>query len=89
MTKTRLVSDLRDNYEEILNAVRETSEPIVLDGDKGGDIILMNRESFEDKLYNYKISCELYEAEREYEENGILLSREEVMEELRKIDEES
>lgn len=89
MTKTRLVSDLRDNYEEIINAVRETSEPIVLDGDKGGDIILMNRESFEDNLYNYKISCELYEAEREYEENGILLSREEVMEELRKIDEES
>lgn len=54
MTKTRLVSDLRDNYEEIINAVRETSEPIVLDGDKGGDIILMNREIFEDSCITIK-----------------------------------
>ena len=65
MPNIRPVSDLRNKFSEISNAVHETGEPIYLTKNGYGDMIVMSIEAYEKERYEQEVYLKLKEAEIE------------------------
>ena len=65
MPNIRPVSDLRNKFSEISNAVHETGEPIYLTKNGYGDMIVMSIEAYEKEQYDQEVYLKLKEAEIE------------------------
>ena len=79
MPNIRPVSDLRNKFSEISNAVHETGEPIYLTKNGYGDMIVMSIEAYEKERYEQEVYLKLKEAEIEakvtserYSQNDVL-----------------
>ena len=61
MPNIRPVSDLRNKFSEISNAVHETGEPIYLTKNGYGDMIVMSIEAYEKERSEQEVYLKLKE----------------------------
>ena len=65
MEKTRPLTDLRDKFEEVCDAVHQTAEPILLTKEGQGDMVLMSLDAYEKMEYDWKVLAKLMVGEKE------------------------
>ncbi len=59
----RPVSDLRNNFKEISNLVRETDGPVYLTKNGREDMVVMSHDAYEREQQKHEIEMKLREAE--------------------------
>jgi len=80
--KIRPVSDLRNKFSDISNAVHESNEPIYLTKNGRGDMVVMSFEAYEQNLFQSEIYLKLKEAEYQAASTKKRYTHSEVMAEL-------
>lgn len=70
MEITRPLSDLQDKFAEVCEAVRQSTEPILLTKEGQGDLVLMSLDAYENMQQEWEVTAKLLEAEKEEELNG-------------------
>jgi len=81
--KIRPVSDLRNKFSDISNAVHESNEPIYLTKNGRGDMVVMSFEAYEQNLFQSEVYLKLKEAEYQAASTKKRYTHDEVMAELR------
>ena len=81
--RIRPVSDLRNKFSDISNAVHESNEPVFLTKNGRGDMVVMSFEAYEQNLFQSEIYLKLKEAEYQAASTKKRYSHDEVMSELR------
>lgn len=70
MAMERPVSDLRDNFEEVCEAVHQTSEPILLTKEGQGDMVLMSADAYVEMQLNWELYAKILVSEKKEELTG-------------------
>ena len=81
--KIRPVSDLKNKFNDIPNAVHESNEPIYLTKNGRGDMVVMSFEAYEQNLFQSEVYLKLKEAEYQAASTKKRYTHDEVMAELR------
>lgn len=81
----RPVSDLRNNFKDISNLVRESDGPVYLTKNGHEDMVIMSHEAYDAQLLRHELDLKLKEAEIYDEINPETYSDEEVMTEIKKL----
>lgn len=76
----RPITDLKDDFDDIMNAVHETNQPIFLTKENKVDMVVLSMEAFESEVY-----CKLHEAEKEAELTDKRYSSKEVFKAMKDI----
>ncbi|MEQ3457518.1 type II toxin-antitoxin system Phd/YefM family antitoxin [Enterococcus cecorum] len=63
----RPITDLKDDFDDIMNAVHETNQPIFLTKENKVDMVVLSMEAFENLQFESEVHCKLQEAEKEAE----------------------
>ena len=75
-------SDLRNNFIEVTNTVRESSQPIILTENGSEDMVIMSYQAYQNFLLNLEIDIKLAQTEIEEEYNDKRYTTEEVYESM-------
>ncbi len=81
----RPVSDLRNNFSEILRVVHETQQPIILTRQGYGDMVVLSMEAYENMRYDSEVYLKLQEAEREALSSGARYSSKDVLKAMKDV----
>ena len=81
--KIHPVSDLKNKFNDISNAVHESNEPIYLTKNGRGDMVVMSFEAYEQNLFQSEVYLKLKEAEYQAASTKKRYTHDEVMAELR------
>ena len=84
MPNIRPVSDLRNKFAEISEAVHETQQPVFLTKNGYADMVVISSEAYEKMQFESEVYFKLREAEIEARSTNQRYSHKEVMSELRK-----
>lgn len=79
----RPVSDLRNNFADISKTVHETAQPVFLNKNGYGDMVVLSMEAFENMQFESEVYCKLQEAEREAELTAQRYSSKDVLKAMR------
>lgn len=86
MAMERPVSDLRDNFEEVCEAVHQTNEPMLLTKEGQGDMILMSADAYEKMQFDWELTAKILVSEREEKlTGGKSYTAEEVLQAMREV----
>lgn len=83
MPQIRPITDLR-NTNEISELCHNKKEPVFITKNGYGDLVVMSVETYEEMLETAEIDRAISEAEKEYEENGIMMDARQALSELRR-----
>ena len=72
MPQIKPITDLR-NTNEISELCHAKKEPIFITKNGYGDLVVMSIEAYEELIETIKTDSAIYEAEKEYEQDGVLL----------------
>ena len=61
----RPITDLNDDFDDIMNAVHETNQPIFLTKENKVNMVVLSMEAFENLQFESEVYCKLQEAEKE------------------------
>jgi len=67
MQSIRPISDLRNNYAEISQTVKESSEPMILTKNGYADMVLMSIEQFEAREYKNEMHKKILASEAQFQ----------------------
>lgn len=67
MNYYRPITDLKDDFDDIMNAVHEMNQPIFLTKENKVDMVVLSMEAFENLQFESEVYCKLQEAEKEAE----------------------
>lgn len=84
MPNIRPVSDLRNKFTEISEAVHESQQPIFLTKNGYADMVVMSSDAYEKMQFESDVYFKLREAELEARTTNQRYSHKEVMADLRK-----
>ena len=84
MPNIRPVSDLRNKFAEVSEAVHKTQQPVFLTKNGYADMVVMSSEAYEQMQFESEIYFKLREAELEARATNQRYSHKEIMMELRK-----
>lgn len=85
MEKTRPLTDLRDKFEEVCDAVHQTAEPILLTKEGQGDMVLMSLDAYEKMEFEWELDEKLAVAEKEAELTDKRYTSEEILRAAREV----
>ncbi len=83
MPQIKPITDLR-NTNEISELCHAKKEPIFITKNGYGDLVVMSIEAYEELIETIKTDSAIYEAEKEFERDGVLLDARESLNELRR-----
>ena len=83
MPQIRPITDLR-NTTEISELCHAKKEPLFITKNGYGDLVVMSIEAYEELIEAAKTDTAIYEAEQEYEKDGVLLDARESLTALRR-----
>lgn len=83
MPQIKPITDLR-NTNEISELCHAKKEPIFITKNGYGDLVVMSIEAYEELIETIKTDSAIHDAEKEYEQGGVLLDAEESLNGLRR-----
>ncbi len=83
MPQIRPITDLR-NTMEISELCHSKKEPVFITKNGYGDLVVMSMEAYEELIETVKTDRAIYEAETEFENDGVLLEAREALPQLRR-----
>ncbi len=83
MIQIKPITDLR-NTNEISELCDERCEPIFVTKNGYGDMVLMSIEDYDELIETVQTDLAIQEAEKEFQENGILLDARETLNTFRR-----
>lgn len=83
MPQIKPITELR-NTTEISELCHAKKEPIFITKNGYGDLVVMSIEAYEELIETVKTDKAIYEAEKEFEKEGVLLDARESLTTLRK-----
>lgn len=81
----RPITDLNDDFDDIMNAVHETNQPILLTKENKVDMVVLSMEAFENLEFESEVYFKLQEAEKEAELTDKRYSSKEVIKAMKDI----
>jgi len=84
----RPVTDLRNNFTDISNLVKETNEPVFLTKDGHGDMVVMSIEKFKQYKKEDELKVQIRESKQQQKIDNKLYSSDEVFGNMIKVIEE-
>ncbi|MCI8284665.1 MAG: type II toxin-antitoxin system Phd/YefM family antitoxin [Firmicutes bacterium] len=78
MPQIRPITDLR-NTTEISELCHAKNEPLFITKNGYGDLVIMSIETYEEMIETIRTDAAIYEAEKEYNINGVLLDARETL----------
>ena len=84
----RPVTDLRNNFTDISNLVKETNEPVFLTKNGHGDMVVMSIEKFKQYQKADELKTQIRESKHQQKIDNKLYSSNEVFENMIKVIEE-
>lgn len=81
----RPITDLKDDFDDIMNAVYETNQPIFLTKENKVGMIVLSMEAFENLQFESEVYCKLQEAEKEAELTDKRYSSKEVFKAMKDV----
>jgi prevent-host-death family protein len=83
MPQIKPITELR-NTTEISELCHAKKEPIFITKNGYGDLVVMSIEAYEDLIETIKTDSAIYEAEKEFEQGGVLLDAKDTLSGLRR-----
>lgn len=83
MPQIRPITDLR-NTTEISELCHAKREPLFITKNGYGDLVVMSIETYEELIETVQMDAAINKAEKEFEDDGILLDAQEVLSSLRR-----
>ena len=83
MPQIRPITDLR-NTNEISDICHANNEPVFITKNGYGDLVVMSIEAYDELISNCQIDKAIFEADKEFEENGVLIDANDILPKLRK-----
>lgn len=83
MPQIKPITDLR-NTTEISDLCHAKKEPLFITKNGYGDLVVMSIEAYEEMLNTVQIDKAIWEAEKEFADNGTLMNAREALSSLRK-----
>ncbi|MBE7066383.1 MAG: type II toxin-antitoxin system Phd/YefM family antitoxin [Ruminococcaceae bacterium] len=82
MPQIRPITDLR-NTTEISDICHAQKEPVFITKNGYGDLVVMSIEAYEELIETMKVDSAIKEAEKEYNEDGMLYDARDVLPKMR------
>ena len=83
MPQIKPITDLR-NTTEISELCHAKQEPVFITKNGYGDLVVMSIEAYDELINTIQTDAAITEAEKEFEENGVLLDAREALSALRR-----